>query len=297
MLNAITVDVEDWFQVAVFRNLIDFKDWDNQESRIIKNICRILEIFAEHRVKATFFVLGWIAEKYPEIVVTIKKYGHEIGSHGYAHKIIYEHPRDEFLRDLDKSITILEKLTEEDIIYYRAPSFSITQNSMWALEDLASRGILYDSSIFPIKHDIGGMTNMPRFPFFLRFKNGCRLDEFPLSTLELWGENIPISGGGYLRLLPFWFIRNGIKKNNDAGIPVIIYFHPWEIDPQQPRLKLNMSSRFRHYTNLEFTEERVRHLLSEFKFTSLGELNKNYKIDYQWPNFNHTNNNKNNGRF
>lgn len=283
MLNAITVDVEDWFHVAVFRNVIDYEDWEKQESRILPNICRILELFDEYGVKATFFVLGWLAERFPEIVLTIKKYGHEIGSHGYAHKIIYEHPKENFQDDLDKSMTILENITTEKVLYYRAPSFSITSQSMWALEVLAERGIRYDSSIFPIKHDIGGFPNMPRIPFFMEFKNGAKLNEFPLSTLRFWGENIPISGGGYLRLLPYWFIRKSIKKNNEAGIPVILYFHPWEIDAGQPRMKLKLSSRFRHYTNLDLTEGKVRKLLSEFKFTSLGELAKSSKIDHRWP--------------
>lgn len=283
MYNAMTVDVEDWFQVSVFRHVIAYKDWGNQESRIIGNISRILRIFEEHDVKATFFVLGWIAERYPEVVVTIKKYGHEVGTHSYAHKLIYENSRDDFASDLDKSIRILQAITGDDIIYYRAPNFSINRRCMWALEELAVRGIEYDSSIFPIKHDIGGMVNMPRIPFFMRFKNGRRLNEFPLSTLELWGENIPISGGGYLRLLPYWFIRSGIKKNNRTGLPVVIYFHPWEIDPEQPRLKIGFGSRFRHYTNLEFMEDRVIRLLTDFKFTSLGELTKLYRIDFQWP--------------
>ncbi len=281
--NAITVDVEDWFQVAVLRHEIDPRDWDKQQSRIIPNICRVLEIFDECQIKATFFVLGWIAERYPEIVLTIKKYGHEIGSHGYGHKIIYENSKEDFVQDLEKSIAILEGITNDQIRHYRAPSFSITRDTMWALEVLAQKGITFDSSIFPIKHDIGGMPNMPRFPFYLRFKDGRVLHEFPLSTLRLWGENVPIAGGGYLRLLPYWFIRNGIRRNNKAGIPVIVYFHPWELDPDQPRLKIGLTSRFRHYSNLEFTEEKIRALLSEFRFTSLGELAKSYKIDYQWP--------------
>ena len=152
-----TVDVEDWFQVSVLRNTIHYEDWEKQESRIIPNICRILDLFEQHEVTATFFVLGWIAERYPEIVRTIKKYGHEVGSHGYAHRIIYEHSREAFVEDLVKSIDILEDITGEKIIYYRAPSFSITHKTMWALEELANHGIVYDSSIFPIKHDIGGM--------------------------------------------------------------------------------------------------------------------------------------------
>ncbi len=289
MLNAMTVDVEDWFQVSVLRQAISYEDWQRQESRILPNICRILKLFEEHDVTATFFVLGWIAERYPEIVRTILKYGHEIGSHGYAHQIIYEHPRDAFVADLDKSITILEEISGQKIIYYRAPSFSITRTTMWALEDLAERGIQYDSSIFPIKHDIGGMPHMPRKPFYVILESGRRLNEFPLSTLKLWGENLPVSGGGYLRLLPYWFIRTGITRNNKDGNPVILYFHPWELDPEQPRLELNWPSRFRHYTNLECMEERVKKLLTEFEFTSLGNLARQYEITRRWPDYANTN--------
>lgn len=283
MLNGLTVDVEDWFQVSAFRDHIDFNDWEHQESRILPNICRVLKLLDEFDVKATFFVLGWIAERYPEIVLTIRKHGHEIGSHGYAHKVIYEQSRKEFEADLEKSLAILESIADQKIIYYRAPSFSITRKSMWALEVLANAGIKYDSSIFPIKHDIGGFPTMPRVPFYVKFKNGKVLHEFPLSTMRFWGENIPICGGGYLRLLPFWFVKRGIKKNNASGVPAVLYFHPWELDPDQPRLKLKLTSRFRHYSNLEFTEERIRSLLATFKFGSLGALNQSYDIDLQWP--------------
>ena len=285
MINALTVDVEDWFQVSALQDHIRYEEWDRQESRVVQNTVRVLRIFEEYQVKATFFVLGWIAERYPEIVRTIKKYGHEVGSHGYSHKIIYENSRDEFKRDIDKSLKILQDITGEPITCYRAPSFSISRSCMWALQELSDRGIQSDSSIFPIKHDIGGMPDMPRVPFFLKFKNGNRLDEFPLSTVELWGRNLPISGGGYLRLLPYWFIRNGIRRNNRLGIPVVFYFHPWELDPGQPRLDLSFTSRFRHYTNLELTEGRIHSLLREFKFSTLGQLGKTYNIDYQWPQF------------
>jgi polysaccharide deacetylase family protein (PEP-CTERM system associated) len=290
MLNAITVDVEDWFQVSVFRNIIDYGDWEKQECRLIPNICKILEIFDEYQVKATFFVLGWVAERYPEVVLTIKKYGHEIGSHGYGHKIIYEQSREDFIEDFEKSLVILESILDEKIIYYRAPGYSITRSCVWVFEEIAKRGILCDSSIYPIKHDMGGNPNMPREPFFIEFKNGIRLNEFPLSTRQLWNANVPFSGGGYLRLLPYWFVRNAIKTNNAAGIPVVIYFHPWEMDYNLPKYKLAWLSKFRHYTNVEFTEEKVRKLLSEFSFTSLGELSKSFNIERRWPTITDNNN-------
>jgi len=285
MYNAMTVDVEDWFQVSVLREIIPYQNWDDQESRIIQNITKVIKLFAEYDVKATFFVLGWIAERYPEIVLTIKKYGHEVGSHSFSHKLIYEQSRDEFLFDLDKSVRVLEDLTGDPVDLYRAPSFSINQSCLWAFEELAQRGITYDSSVFPIKHDIGGMPNMPREPFYMKFKNGNVINEFPLSTLELMGENVPISGGGYLRLLPYWFIRNGIQKNNNVGNPVVIYFHPWEFDPEQPRQKLGFTSSFRHYTNLDLTENRIRKLLTEFKFTTLGQLSQQQAFAKRWPDY------------
>lgn len=283
MQNGITVDVEDWFQVSIFRNLIDFKDWDKQESRILQNIMKVIALFDEFGVKGTFFVLGWTAERFPKVVELIKQHGHEIGSHGYAHRMISEQSKDEFASDLEKSIKILKDIIQEDIRFYRAPNFSINKECMWAFQELSDQGIEYDSSVYPIKHDIGGMPGMPRFPFFLKFKNGNILKEFPLSTLRFMGENLPMAGGGYLRLLPFWFIKGGIRKNNKEGLPVIFYFHPWELDPDQPRQKIKFISRFRHYTNLDLTEHRLRELLKEFKFTTLGEVSKSYKIECQWP--------------
>lgn len=282
IVNAMTVDVEDWFQVSVFRNIIDYKDWDKQESRIIPNMCIILKIFEEYNIKGTFFVLGWIAERYPEIVLTIKKYGHEVGSHSYAHRLVYEMSKEEFAEDLDLSVSILEDITKERVQSYRAPSYSITQDSIWALEILSERGIRYDSSLFPIKHDMYGMSGIPRFPFSLNFTNGNKLVEFPLSTLHLYGRNMPIAGGGYLRLFPFWYIKNGIRNLNRQDKPVILYFHPWELDPDQPRVDVNFFSRFRHYSNLEITESRLKDLLSEFRFASIEEVTECCDIK-PWP--------------
>jgi polysaccharide deacetylase family protein (PEP-CTERM system associated) len=284
VLNAITVDVEDWFQVSVFRNVIDYRDWGHQESRIIPNICRILRLFEEYRVKGTFFILGWIAQRYPEIVLTIKKYGHDIGSHSYSHRLIYEMSRNEFADDLDRSISALEDVTREKVRSYRAPSYSITQESLWALEILSERGIRYDSSIFPVKHDVYGMAGVPRFPFRLGFTNGNKIIEFPLSTIRVCGGNMPIVGGGYLRLFPFWFIRSGIRQLNKSGKPAIVYFHPWELDPHQPRIQVKFTSRFRHYSNLEATEGRLRRLLSEFQFASIEEALELSEIK-PWPNY------------
>jgi len=284
VLNAITVDVEDWFNVSVFKDVFDYRDWDHKESRIIPNICRIISLFNEYNIKGTFFVLGWIAERFPEIVLTIKKYGHEIGSHSYSHKLIYEMSKSSFIDDLERSLSILETITNEKVRFFRAPSYSITKETLWALEILSERGIEYDSSIFPIKHDTYGMKSMPRFPFRLNFTNGNKLVEFPLSTIRLYGKNIPIAGGGYLRLFPFWFIKGGIRKLNIEGKPAIIYFHPWELDPDLPRIDVNLISRYRNYSNLDITEFRLRHLFSEFRFGTIGNVLESYNIQ-SWPSF------------
>jgi len=284
--NAITVDVEDWFHVSVLRKVIPFSQWQNQESRIMPNLIKTMELFDEYKVKGTFFVLSWLAERYPEIVEMIIDHGHEIGSHGYAHRIIYEHTPDEFKFDLDKSITILERISGKTINSYRAPSYSITRDSLWAFEALVQRGIEYDSSVFPIKHDLYGIREIPRFPFYIRFSDGKQLTEIPPSTLRLAGENVPISGGGYLRLFPFWFIQNGMKRINGMGKPVIFYFHPWELDPDQPKLEMSPLSKFRHYSNLENTEKRIRQLLENFTFSTLGDVMSSMTIDQQWPDTN-----------
>ncbi len=281
VLNAITVDVEDWFQVAMARNETISENWASQNFRVIPNMCKILKLFDEFQVKGTFFVMGWLAERHPEIVLTIKKHGHEIGSYGYSHKLVYEISRKEFENDLDMSISILERITNEKIYYHRAPSYSITENSLWALEALSERGIVCDSSIFPVKHDIYGMTNAPRFPFRFNFNNGNKLIEFPPSTISLFGRNLPFAGGGYLRLFPFWVIRKGIQKLNRMGEPANIYFQPWELDHDLPKVRLNLISKFRHYTNLEITELRLRNLLSEFRFGPIGKVLESYNFQTQ----------------
>jgi len=286
VINAITVDVEDWYHVSVLRNIIPFSDWEKQESRIIPNLNKIIGIFDAFHVKGTFFILGWLAEKFPQIVEQIVEHGHEVGSHGYAHRIIFEHTPDEFKADLDKSITILEKISGKKIIYYRAPSYSITRDSLWAFEALVERGIQYDSSVFPIKHDLYGIKEIPRFPFYIKFVNGKQLIELPPSTMKVAGENVPISGGGYLRLFPFWFIQKGMRRINANSKPVIFYFHPWELDPDQPKLQMSHLSKFRHYSNLENTEKRIRALLENFTFSTLGDVIKATTIDRQWPDTN-----------
>ncbi len=281
--NALTIDVEEWFHVSLFRKKIRREEWDDLKSTVVANTCQVLNILAEKRAKATFFVLGWVAERYPEIVLAIQEQGHEIGSHTYSHQIIYEQSRQEFVADVQRSIVILERLTRERVDSFRAPSYSITRSSLWAWEALADLGIKYDSSIFPVKHDLYGIPDAPRFPFYINLKNRPPLVEVPLSTIRIGDKNIPMAGGGYLRLYPSWFIRNSIRRINREGRPAIIYLHPWELDPDLPRIKIGKFKALRHYGNLDLTEERLRRLLDEFSFAPLNEVLNSAHIQNDWP--------------
>jgi hypothetical protein len=394
MFNILTIDIEDYFQVHAFSDVIKFEDWDNFECRIERNTDRLLSILSDspikngstavrlhgdtlkpqHRstatlsnsithslnnslfrkVQATFFVLGWIAERYPELVRRIQKEGHEIACHGYAHKLIYTQSKEEFRQDIRKAKAILEDITGSEVIGYRAPSYSITNKSQWALEVLVEEGFKYDSSIFPIRHDFYGMPDAPRFPFAvslngnnnfefsmlnvelntfqnsklitqnsqlkpqssdlrtsdvsepqhnttaalnnsfthspnnsipnhskliiqnskLNVQNSQFIIEFPISTVKLFGQNFPISGGGYFRLFPYSLIKKAMSSINEKEQkPFIFYMHPWEIDPNQPRINgLSFRSKFRHYVNLDRTEIKFRKLLKDFKFSTIWQI-------------------------
>ncbi len=277
IINALTIDVEDWFHASVFNDKISQKQWDKCESRVVCNVCKILHILRTRNVKATFFVLGWVAEKYPEIVQMIQWEGHELSTHGYAHKLIYKQTPKEFEEDVKSSIEIIESQTGTRVVGYRAPSYSIIDETFWAYEVIYDLGIMYDSSIFPIKHDIYGVPFAPRFPYKIDLDNGREIYEFPLSTIKYLGKNFPIAGGGYFRLFPYWFIKRGIKKLNASGKPVIVYFHPWELDPDFPRLKLGFTKNFRTYCNLMLTEEKLKQLINDFNFAPVCNV---LKIDY-----------------
>jgi len=272
-MNALTIDVEDYYQVEAFSHLIPVKDWDSYESRVTVNTIRILEILADHGVRATFFVLGWIAERFPQVIKLISAEGHEIASHGYAHRAIYKQTRAEFEQDLSRSIQTLEGVSGTKVLGYRAPTYSIVKETLWALEILLKNGIKYDSSIFPIRHDRYGIPGARRFPYRVdRGKLGT-LIEFPPSTLRVLGCNIPIAGGGYLRLYPYAFLRWGLQKINRQGWPTLLYLHPWELDPDQPRLRrIGPLTRFRHYVNLDTTEKKLRALLRDFRFAPVKDV-------------------------
>lgn len=270
--NALTIDVEDYFQVAALAEAVKYDDWPSMEYRAEANTDRLLGLFDNASVKATFFVLGWVAERSPQLVNRIANAGHEVASHGYSHQLIYTQTPDVFREETKRSKAILENLLGKSVTGYRAASYSITNESRWALDILAEEGFTWDSSIFPVHHDRYGMPGTPRWPHSLTTDKGYRLAEFPLSTLKLPGYTLPIAGGGYFRLFPYWFSRWGLGSINRQGQPFVFYLHPWEVDPGQPRLDVKWLSRFRHYNNLDVCEERLTHLLRHFRFTTMSEV-------------------------
>ena len=270
--NAMTIDVEDYFQVSAFASHIPRDSWPSLSCRVERNIDRILAMLDERDVKATFFTLGWIAERYPAMVRLIVDNGHELASHGYHHLRASDQSPDEFLDDITLSKKLLEDLGGQAVIGYRAPSFSISTNNLWALDILLEAGYRYSSSIYPIQHDHYGMPDAPRFKFQPRGPSG--LVELPATTVKLFGRNLPASGGGYFRLLPYSLSRWLMKSVNHTDLqPCIFYFHPWEIDPGQPRQKnVGLKTRFRHYVNLSRTEPRIRALLRDFQWGRMDHI-------------------------
>lgn len=270
--NALTIDVEDYFQVAALAEAVDYDDWASMEYRVEANTDRILSLFDEAGVKGTFFTLGWVAERSPEMVKRIAAAGHEVASHGYSHQLIYNQTPDVFREETIRSKKILEDIVQAPVTGYRAASYSITNESRWALDILAEQGFTWDSSIFPVHHDRYGMPGTPRWPHRLTTDKGYELAEFPLSTLKFPGYTLPIAGGGYFRLFPYWFSRMGLGSINRQGKPFVFYLHPWEVDPEQPRLDVRWFSRFRHYNNLDVCEQRLATLLSDFRFTTMSKV-------------------------
>lgn len=269
MRNALSIDVEDWFCVHNMSGVIKFEEWGRLESRVERNVMALLEILSQTKTKATFFVLGWVAERKEDMVRAIRQEGHEVATHGYSHRLLTSLRPREFEDDLVKSLTVLRNCIPDPVIGFRAPSFTITKQTLWALEILAKHGIKYDSSVFPVGfHPDYGIRDSPRQPYKIRDD----LWEFPLSTLEIGSRRVPISGGAYFRIFPYAFTRFAIRGVNQEGLPVVFYLHPWEIDPCQPRLRLPWVKKFRHYCNLDKTEARLRMLLSEFQFTTIRDL-------------------------
>lgn len=262
--NALTIDVEDYFQVSALAPHFPRERWDSVPCRVEANVERILGLLAERGVKATFFTLGWVAERYPQLVRRIAADGHEVASHGYGHERASALPREAFLADIRLAKAVLEDITGEAVSGYRAPSFSIGRANLWAHDCLAEAGYRYSSSVYPVQHDHYGMPEAPRFPW--RLENG--LVEIPVTTMRWLGRNWPAGGGGYFRLLPYALSRWQIARvNHNDRRPAIFYFHPWEIDPGQPRVReAGAKTRFRHYVNLQHTEGRLRRLLQDFSW-------------------------------
>ena len=272
-VNALSIDVEDYFQVAALAPAVARETWSQRESRVERNTDILLALLEERGLYATFFVLGWIAERHPALVERIAAAGHEVASHGFSHQLIYGQTPAEFREETRRSKELLQDLTGRAVIGYRAASFSITKQSLWALDVLLDLGFQYDSSIFPIHHDRYGIPGASPEPGRISAPSGRTLVEFPMSAASLGGIKIPVSGGGYFRLLPYWVTRAGLRQVNEKrGHPFVFYLHPWEIDPGQPRIGVKWLSRFRHYTNLERCEERLKRLLDDFAFTRITDV-------------------------
>lgn len=270
--NALTVDVEDYFHVAALAPSIRRDSWTSRESRVVGNTQKLLAIFEQFDVRGTFFVLGWVAEQYPQLVKDIAARGHEIACHGYSHRLVYEQSPEEFREETLRAKNLLEDITGSAVIGYRAASYSIVRASLWALDILVDLGFIYDSSIFPVRHDRYGIPNAERAPHRMSTPGGKSIVEWPLATAKILGVRLPVAGGGYFRLLPYWLSRWGLASINRRELrPFMFYLHPWEIDPAQPRVPASRLSRFRHYTNLGKCEERLRRLLGEFRFGTARE--------------------------
>jgi polysaccharide deacetylase family protein (PEP-CTERM system associated) len=272
MLNALTVDVEDYFQVSAFDGVVPRSHWDRFERRVVANTHRLLDLFDAAGVHATFFVLGWVSEREPALVRAIADGGHEIGSHGYGHRLLYEQNARIFAEDLRRANRSIEDASGRAVLGYRAPSFSITRGSQWALDVLAEQGYAYDASVFPIHHDRYGLPGAARHPY-VEHRAGRRLVEAPGTTVQVGGMVLPAAGGGYFRLYPYALTRWAIRRVNVRDRqPAIVYIHPWEVDPDQPRVRVGLATRLRHYVNLRRTEPRLRRLVRDFRFAPLADV-------------------------
>lgn len=272
IVNMMTIDVEDYFQVSAFESHVPRSQWGSLESRVTRNTDLLLEILAEADIRATFFVLGWVADRYPQLVRRIVSQKHELASHGYEHRLVYSMTREAFADDLKRARFALENAAGCAVHGYRAPSYSITQRSLWALDVLIEQGYVFDASIYPIHHDRYGIPGWQRHVHRIE-RAGGSIWELPGSTTRIAGTNLPIGGGGYFRLLPYSWTARGIRRLNQIERePAMFYLHPWEVDPAQPRLGVSGLAKFRHYGNLSKTQPRLRRLLREFRFSTVGDV-------------------------
>jgi polysaccharide deacetylase family protein (PEP-CTERM system associated) len=271
--NAFTIDVEDYFQVSAFAQHIKRSEWNSWDCRVERNVDLILSMLDKHNTKATFFTLGWIAERYPLLISKIANQGHEVASHGYGHERASDLSKDAFLQDISVAKRILEDVIGSEVSGYRAPSFSIGKSNLWAFDCIRDAGYRYSSSVYPIQHDHYGMPDSPRFSYLVR----PNLLEIPVTTLRLFGRNLPSSGGGYFRLFPYalsrWMPCRANKNDNQSGI---FYFHPWEVDPLQPRIpSIGLKTKFRHYVNIGRMEARLNQLLGDFNWGRMDQVFQN----------------------
>jgi polysaccharide deacetylase family protein (PEP-CTERM system associated) len=283
--NVASVDVEDYFHAEALSDVVDRAHWDSYVTRVEANTRRLLEVLAVLDIRATFFVLGWVAERFPALVREIASNSHEVACHSYWHRLIYKLDRSEFREDTRRAKDVIEQILGQPVHGYRAPTYSVTERSLWALEILAELGFSYDSSIYPIHHDHYGIPGAPRAPFRFQTPSGP-LTEFPMSTFRLAGQILPVGGGGYLRLLPRSYTRMGLRRLRKEGLPIVIYIHPWEVDPEQPRLPGRLTSRLRHYSNLSGMLNRFKSILQEGTYTSfrnsgLFDTAKDFDF-YEW---------------
>lgn len=274
MRNLLSIDVEEYFQVEGFADVVDRADWDRCESRVAAPTRRILDLLADARQHATFFVLGWTADRHPSLVREIAARGHEVACHGYSHQMCDRIGARGFRRDVRRAKNVLERILGASVTGYRAPSFSVTGRTPWAHQILAEEGFTYSSSVFPVRHDRYGVPDAPRVPWEVRTSAqegaGKTLLELPPLTLRVLGQNLPVAGGGYMRMFPVGLVSHAIRRMNEQGHPAVVYLHPWELDPEQPRIAGRRMNRFRHYVGLAGMEAKLRDLMTRHAFTSFA---------------------------
>ncbi|MFN8065281.1 MAG: XrtA system polysaccharide deacetylase [Vicinamibacterales bacterium] len=271
IVNAMSVDVEDYFQVSAFDGVVSRGNWDQYESRVVANTRRLLDLLDRTKTTSTFFILGWVAERHASLVREIVAQGHEVASHGYNHQLAYLLTPQQFREDVRSAKATIEAVAGRPVLGYRAPSYSIVSSNLWALDVLIEEGYVYDASIFPIRHDRYGIPDATRHIHELKRPTGTLL-EFPVSTVRMGNINLPVTGGGYFRLLPYQWTTWGIRRVNNEGQPAMFYVHPWEIDPDQPRMDVGRLTRVRHYGGLSSTEQRLAKLLQQFRFASVSSV-------------------------
>ncbi|HET9837522.1 MAG TPA: XrtA system polysaccharide deacetylase [Candidatus Angelobacter sp.] len=270
--HVLSVDVEDYFQVEAFAGQVSRESWERWPSRVVENTQRVLDLFDAHQAKATFFFVGWVAARFPNLVREAQARGHEIACHSYWHRTIYSLTPDEFREDTQRAKRVIEDACGSAVQGYRAPSWSITRDCLWALDILAEEGFTYDSSIYPIHHDLYGVPGARRTPYTHGCARGLELREFPPATLRFAGTNFPVAGGGYLRIFPAWYTELAFRKFESMGERLVVYLHPWELDPEQPRIRGPLKSRLRHYTNLRGMKSRVEKILERHKFVRFCDV-------------------------